>query len=120
MTAPLTAEEEAYWRVDAANYSEFAYSEVERIFATLDAARATDAEPCSIEPALSQHEYAVDYCDTHDRPADDRCLVRYAARATVGVERPDRIEYCRVCGKTLFVEWLHTEKQHAAALEKDR
>src|SRR5690348_15259689 len=27
-------------------------------------------ETCSIEPAFSQHEYAVAYCDTHDQPAD--------------------------------------------------
>lgn len=31
--------------------------------------RADTPAPCSIEPAFSQHEYAVDYCETHDRPA---------------------------------------------------
>ena len=29
------------------------------------------SEPCHVEPAFSQHEYAVDYCETHDRPASE-------------------------------------------------
>ncbi len=46
----------------------------DRIASAFDGLRTALAaqvpEPCHVEPAFSQHEYAVAYCETHDQPAD--------------------------------------------------